>query len=146
MIRIDRGKPRQANLRRAVSTVYYALFHCLAEDAANLLVGGQGSDRSKHAWRQAYRALEHGHTKSRCIDQRFIKKFPPEIEDFANQFVEMQIKRHDADYDPRSGPYYKSSVLQDIEDADVVIDRYGKSPKKDRRAFAVYVIMKTRFS
>ena len=86
MIRIDRGKPRQANLRRAVSTVYYALFHCLAEDAANLLVGGQGSDRSKHAWRQAYRALEHGHTKSRCIDQRFIKKFPPEIEDFANQF------------------------------------------------------------
>ena len=32
-------RPNQANLRRAVSTAYYAVFHCLAGTAANLLVG-----------------------------------------------------------------------------------------------------------
>jgi uncharacterized protein (UPF0332 family) len=32
-------KPRQADLKRAVSTAYYALFHALAKNAADQLVG-----------------------------------------------------------------------------------------------------------
>ena len=32
----DRALPLQATLRRAVSTAYYALFHCLAASAADL--------------------------------------------------------------------------------------------------------------
>ena len=32
-------KPRQADLKRAVSTAYYALFHAMAKDAADMLVG-----------------------------------------------------------------------------------------------------------
>ena len=54
------GRPRQSNLRRAVSTTYYALFHCLATCCADMIVGGAGADRSEPAWRQAYRALDHG--------------------------------------------------------------------------------------
>ncbi len=54
--------PSQANLRRAVSTAYYAVFHCLADAAANLFVGrSRGS-----AWPRVYRALEHGKAKSAC--------------------------------------------------------------------------------
>ena len=30
-------KPRQADLRRAISTAYYALFHAMAKDAADML-------------------------------------------------------------------------------------------------------------
>ena len=59
------GRPRQSDLRRAVSTAYYALFHCLAICCANMLVGGPGASRSEAAWRQAYRALNHG-AKKRC--------------------------------------------------------------------------------
>ena len=55
--------PSQASLRRAVSTTYYALFHCMAENCADMLVGGPGSGRSRPAWHQAYRALEHGRAK-----------------------------------------------------------------------------------
>ncbi len=41
------GRPKQANLRRAVSTAYYALFHLLVHDAtASLTLGG--ADVTKH--------------------------------------------------------------------------------------------------
>lgn len=72
-----------------------------------------------------------------------MKEFPRDIEDFANAFVTMQAKRHMADYDP-SERLYKSSVLQDIADAEDVMDRFGRADVKDRRAFAAYVLFKTR--
>lgn len=62
------GQPRstQADLRRTVSTAYYALFHCLAGAAADLLAGraSRGSD-----WDQVYRALEHGKARRACQQQ-----------------------------------------------------------------------------
>ena len=58
----DPRRPSQANLRRAVSTAYYAMFHCLAGTAADLLIGGSRSE----AWHQVYRALEHGSAKGAC--------------------------------------------------------------------------------
>ena len=61
----QRGRPRQADLRRAISTAYYALFHTLAGNCANLLVGGRASTRTRQAWRQLYRALDHGQVKRR---------------------------------------------------------------------------------
>ena len=94
-------KPRQANLRRAVSTAYYAMFHCLAQCCADTLVGSAGSNRSKHAWRQVYRAVEHKGTSKKC-KRGEIHEFPKEVEDFANVFVSLQEKRHSADYDPFS--------------------------------------------
>ena len=36
---INAGRPSQADLRRAVSTTYYALFHALAQCCANTLIG-----------------------------------------------------------------------------------------------------------
>ena len=35
----DRRRPRQANLRRAVSASYYALFHFLTDEAARQALG-----------------------------------------------------------------------------------------------------------
>lgn len=137
------GKPRQSNLRRAASTAYYALFHCLAKCAADLLVGGKSATRSEEAWIQVYRALEHGAAKTACKNQGIIKKFPREIEDFANAFVTMQTKRHKADYDP-SETLYKSSVIQDIANVRGVISGFQGVSVKDRRAFAAYVLFKTR--
>ena len=42
-----RGRPRQTNLRRAVSTTYHALFHAIAGCCADTLVGGPNSNRSE---------------------------------------------------------------------------------------------------
>ncbi len=90
-----------------------------------------------------YRALEHGAAKQACKRQDIIKKFPREIEDFSNAFITMQAKRHKADYHP-SEKLYKSSVRQDIANVKDVIERFQKSTVMDRRAFAAYVLFKTR--
>ena len=114
-------------LRRAVSSCYYALFHCLARECADLLIGGGGSARSEEAWTQVYRSLEHNPAKERCKDKEMIKKFPSEIEDFANTFVTMQTKRHNADYNP-SASFVKSVVKSDIILVEQAIKRSGLSP------------------
>ena len=139
----DRGRPRQANLRRAVSTAYYAMFHCLAVCCADLLVGGVGAERSEPAWRQAYRALEHGAARQRCNRTAIIQKFPVEIREFADRFAGMQQKRHRADYGPEAR-YDKDDVLQDITDVAEAIARFQRVPVKDRRAFAVYLLLPLR--
>ena len=136
-------KPRQSNLRRAVSTAYYAMFHCLASCCADTLVGSQGADRSKPAWRQVYRALEHGFAKNSCRNQSIVKKFPKEIEDFANAFVALQEKRHSADYDPLSS-FSKLEVISDIAATRQTIKSFRSVHIKDRRAFAAFVLFKTR--
>lgn len=137
------GKPSQVSLRRAISSIYYALFHCLARNSANLLIGGTGSDRSNPAWQQTYRALEHGAALNACKNGKVVAKFPKSVEDFANAFVTMQDKRHQADYDPFA-KFTKSEVKADLATAETVMANFNAEPKKDKRAFCAYVIFKRR--
>ncbi|MBK1624561.1 hypothetical protein [Afifella marina] len=143
LTRSGHGKPRQANLRRATSSVYYALFHTLAKTTADLFIGGTGSARSDAAWLQAYRALDHGTAKSRCNNTSALVGFPQELQDFALRFVAMQEKRQIADYDP-SETFYKSDVLLDIEQTEAVLDRFDRVPAQAKRAFAAFLVLRTR--
>jgi len=138
-----KGKPTQVNLRRAASSTYYALYHCLARNSADLLVGGSGADRSKPAWAQVYRAVNHGQAKEACKNGKMIQKFPKEVEDFANLFVAMQAKRHSADYDPFA-KFIKSEVVQDIATVRRAVADFQAVPTKDRRAFCTYLLFKSR--
>ena len=72
-----------------------------------------------------------------------VNDFPVAIQDFAGMFVEMQDKRHRADYDPDEVSC-KSEVLEDIDEAADILSRFQKVPVKDRRAFAVYVLLELR--
>lgn len=137
-----KGKPSQVSLRRAASSAYYALFHCLANTCANLMVGGVGAAKSSAAWRQTYRALEHGVAKNACKD-KIVALFPKAVEDFANAFVTLQEKRHAADYDPHL-KLTKSEVKADISVVRQVIADFMKVPIKHRRAFAAHVLFKKR--
>lgn len=81
------NKPRQNDLRRSVSTAYYALFQALAKDAADMPVG-VGNNRPDNAWRQVYRALQHGDAKSACLQLRANNPgFPQLILDCAGTFA-----------------------------------------------------------
>ena len=139
------GRPREANLRRAVSTTYYALFHTIATCGADTLVGGPNSQRSDRAWTQVYRALQHGPAKSRCDAQAMMRRFPDSIQDFADRFVDMQFKRHEADYNP-DARFNRDEVLQDVDDAERSIRGFLAAPRLDRCAFAVYLLMPLRTS
>ncbi len=139
------GRPRQANLRRAISTAYYALFHSIANCCADMLAGSTRANRSQRAWRQTYRALEHGHAKNQCMNQSVISRFPPEIQDFGEVFTDMQGARHIADYDPDpEQSFTRDSVLQRIAESERAILRFENTPISDRRAFAIYVLLRLR--
>jgi len=137
------GKPTEASLRRATSSAYYALFHCLSRECADLLIGDSGSDRSEAAWRQVCRALEHGPAKTKCRKQEVIRKFPGGIQKFARTFMELQEKRHRADYDP-SAQFIKLDVSSDIVAVESAITEFRSAPVKDRRAFCAYILFKDR--
>jgi uncharacterized protein (UPF0332 family) len=135
------NKPRQADLRRAMSTAYYALFHAMAKDAADMLVG-VGPNRPDKAWTQTYRSLQHGDAKSACESVRNLN-FPNTIKTCADAFVALQQKRHDADYDP-DYRVLRADALDAIQQAEDAIRNLKASSKRDRRAFAVQILIKKR--
>ncbi len=58
LAQLDPTRPKQGNLRRAVSTAYYALFHFLVDRSTRLLVGDTG--QRKQFRKASARAYEHG--------------------------------------------------------------------------------------
>ncbi len=85
-----------------MSTAYYALFHLLAGEVAQLWRGGSPTSR-----RRLERALEH--TTMKDVSQAFSQpqwtdwsgqqlSLPNELREVAKAFVSLQQERHDADY------------------------------------------------
>ena len=102
----SRGRPRQADLRRAVSAAYYALFHFLIDEACTLMLGARAHAGLGNLMR---RAFDHGPMKQ--VSESFSAKLkpahraalggvdvPPPLQRVAAAFFELQKKRHEADY------------------------------------------------
>ena len=104
----DAGRPRQASLRRAISTAYYSLFHLVVDDAVSVLVRGPQL-RSAVArsfdhknLRSAAQAIGEAHRGPAGIHglRPFLRL--PVSDDLArvcDTFVNLQEHRHRADYD-----------------------------------------------
>src|SRR5882724_9936598 len=96
----EAANPKQASLRRAVSTAYYALFHLLIGEA----VGKWAVERQRSI---VARTFEHAKMKGICDE--VIKNFksgapvPPELNTVAQNFIQLQQQRHTADYDNSRG-------------------------------------------
>ena len=75
-----------------------------------------------------------------------MERFPREVRDFADQFVDIQGKRAEADYDPEApqGRWSKADVAEDIDASEDAIERFEAAPLRDRRAFAVHVLLRYR--
>jgi uncharacterized protein (UPF0332 family) len=114
---LDGENPRQASLRRAVSTAYYALFH--------LVIGEATANWSKPELRPLLgRVFEHGKMKQACIKvsggnfeiQPFEKRAAPgdHLRVVAKTFIQAQEQREDADYDVAL-PWSRTEVETQIE-------------------------------
>jgi len=99
-----------AQLRRAVSTAYYAVFHKILRMAANRFAGeAQGQTA---AYRLLYRWFDHSRVNEVCraIDKPLMSKafqqslvrpaVSLQMRRFANAFCVLRDARHLADYDP----------------------------------------------
>jgi uncharacterized protein (UPF0332 family) len=104
------GPPRQVSIRRAISAAYYGLFHAMLIAAADQFVGA--SKRSTNLYALVYRAVDHRALRVLCEEvkksNRSSKYLPYEpwggfgtnIAAFAITALELQEKRHEADYNP----------------------------------------------
>ena len=72
-----------------------------------------------------------------------MRTFKQEMQDFAELFVDLQDKRHQADYDP-AWIGFKSDVDDHIVDARSVLDKFQTVPVQERRAFAAHVLFRSR--
>ena len=133
-------RPTQARLRRAVSTVYYAMFHTLAATAADLLMGKTRSP----AWHRVYRSLEHGRARKACQRGRAMQEFPAGIREFAGTFGVLQTERQQADYALDTEAYQASDVQEHIVSAQRAIAGFERTDADSRRNFIAYVLFRQR--
>jgi hypothetical protein len=103
------GPPRQVDLRRAISSSYYAVFHLTLTALADEFIGAahRGTDR----YALMHRSVDHRAIKDLCSVVSQSKPpakygpyvpangFGPELLTFASAFIDLQDKRHRADYD-----------------------------------------------
>lgn len=121
----EHKRTQQANLRRAVSSAYYALYHFLIGEASQSLLG-QSSESlplrltlarafNHRQMLEASQAFAAPHLEDKVL-KGAIKglEIPPDLFKIARTFKVLQEKRHEADYD-LSGLLSKQDVLLLIE-------------------------------
>ena len=146
LVHKERTNPKQASLRRAVSTAYYALFHLLiSESIANWSQRELREDLS--------RAFDHG--TMRAASDRICNPsvFPfhgenpvivDQLRSVAKAFTELQRKRHRADYDGKE-PWAKSEALIQVDRAGLAFSDW-KAIRQERiaQAYLVSLLVKHR--
>jgi hypothetical protein len=120
------GRPIQAELRRSVSTAYYAVFHGLIEESTKWLAGAGYRDMR----RVMARSFEHGamrdfaerviHNSVPDFVRPLIPSVPTDLMVVASVFSNLQGERHRADYDWAS-PFNKVEVQRLLTDAHRVV-------------------------
>jgi uncharacterized protein (UPF0332 family) len=146
---LDAQKPKQVNLRRAMSSAYYAVFHYLVHEACCVQIGTQ---HGQVPFRQVLgRAFTHSVMKQACtsfgggtLKDAVIKGLPRNpvgsyvipvaIQAIAATFVELQEKRHLADYD-LTERFRRSDVLALIEQARNDVEKFAALPSTDDKKF-----------
>ena len=127
----DPARPRQANLRRAVSAAYYALFHFLIDAACREFLGGVAADVGlrevmtrafgDRGMKDASNQFQSGNLPKGWANIFAGNPIPSNLRIIARTFVEAQEKRHEADYD-LSIRFIRPDVLAIINRVDRAIN------------------------
>jgi uncharacterized protein (UPF0332 family) len=135
-------RPTQSEIRRSISSAYYAVFHALARTCANSLVGRTPKQRPNKAWVEVYRGLNHGVCKKAC-EQANKVGFPDCIKGFADNFQQLQEHRHKADYDPDIR-FSKADAETWYEIARLSIESLRSTSNVDKKAFSAWVLISSQ--
>lgn len=157
LARHEPKRPRQASLRRAVSTGYYAVFHLLVDAASREIVSGQGQDMLRQS---VGRALNHSDMKNACQAlANWNRRNPPrpvgammpggpnpDVQTVASAFVELQQARHEADYD-LSCRFSRSDVFALLKLADDAFAAMARMRMADpmKRVFMLSLVFHGRW-
>ena len=133
--------PSDEHVRRAVSNIYYALFHALAESNATALIGSPSDALTAAAWSRVYRGLDHGTARREL--QRHRLEFSVPARNFADAFAGMQVLRHAADYD-HNAVITIPQVRVRLDQAERVILNYLQAALSERIYIATLTLVRPR--
>ena len=147
------GSPRQADLRRALSSAYYALFHFLLTEAADEFVGV--SRRGDKQYALAYRSVDH--RTLRDVSVEVLKSTPSSkyrpyvpadglglvVADVASGAIELQQSRISADYDP-DARFARSDVQFSLDTARRTTGSFRSADRELRRVFLALLLFPPR--
>jgi hypothetical protein len=103
-------RPRQVDLRRAVSAAYYGVFHATLTATADHFIGVAARSTPRYAL--VYRSIDHRTLRDLCLEiqktapratyRQYVPAngFGSNIVAFAQAVVDLQERRNAADYDP----------------------------------------------
>lgn len=145
--------PSEAQLRRAVSTAYYALFHALLAAAAARFMGPGGQARPGYAL--LYRGFQHGRMRRVCQDldvaalrpavarQLGRPRVSPAMCQVAAAFIALQDARHAADYDP-SARFDAADVTATLTEAEDAIAAFAQVPAEQQADILALMLVDPR--
>lgn len=139
-------RPKQADLRRAISTAYYSLFHHLCEEVTKEFFGVSAAD-------QKFRALAKrsiAHTKIKVVLEQFRRREPAgilvpfwnlkrdpwgivpnqDLDRLRRIFWKLQEMRHEADYDFSRG-FSRQDALDACDEAKQGIEACDRLKQND---------------
>lgn len=135
----------QAEYRRAISTAYYAVFHTVLRSVADHYIGRGSPERLEY--KLAYRHIDHSTLSQVCTE--FKKRLVPDdllhqdLRAFASAVVELQSRRHRADYDPDLD-LRASDTRAAVRSARDAIDRFRRLQQDQRLKFLFHLMVKVK--
>jgi uncharacterized protein (UPF0332 family) len=146
------GRPRQADLKRAISAAYYGLFHIAITAGTEVLIGANHQDP---LYGLIYRSVDHRRLRELC--EEVIKPKPstkyapylpssgigPDLIAFATAVKQLQEERHTADYDP-SASISRSNALASIATAQSAVRRFKAADANAQAAFLCLLFFQPR--
>ena len=133
--------PTHEHIRRAVSNAYYAMFQALAENNATALVGAPTNQTTAAAWARIYRGLDHATARAALQSNR--QNFSISVQGFTNAFVDLQQRRHSADYDPNA-VFTASDGTMHLDRAESAILGLAQIAPDERLHIATLTLVRSR--
>ena len=133
----ERRRPRQASLRRAISTAYYALFHLLIDDATNRLLPGNERTQLRYCLARAFSHVDMKNAAQGFAQNNLSPRvaaglnglpLPPALTLVASVFIDLQQARHEADYNT-SRSFTRQEALDLIEQVREAFSRWRQIRK-----------------
>ena len=133
------GRPslRQAGLRRAVSTAYYALFHALCTVCADGLVRWSRTDLVA----KTYRSLDHGLARRKLAALAAKADKGAVVRRIGVVFGDLQDSRNDADYERPMVLFSRSEAMVLIGQAREAVELLAALDEDARRRLAVELLV-----
>jgi uncharacterized protein (UPF0332 family) len=147
------GRPRQVDIRRAVSAAYCAIFHAIITAAADQFIGV--TNRGESPYGLAYRSVDHGWLRKLCEEVQksslsvTFKSYAPSagfvanMAAFAAATLDLQQRRHAADYDVMIR-MNKSDASVAIATARAALSRLSATSPPERLAFLSLLLFAPR--